>query len=249
MFCISHAWFTMCSACSFLCFSVLFFWCFAALFRHFPLLSSPTLPHTQQTAHTTHTTHTTRTTRTTHAPHTIHTRHAFLQYSASFGSVNPTSAVSVNCLDTVSCEWFEQEHKCWENSGEGSFRYRRANRSLNLGMEANDSTNHLLTGSLRFRSEAGREQLYQVKRMIGGIGNMLFSTYSQTLKWERSKGYCRRTTCASDISTWAIHGMQKFGDEKLNLTSGPGARETVQKSICFSMKNARSFPLKQCFSG
>ena len=27
---------------------------------------------------------------------------------------------------------------------------------------------------------AGVEQLYQVKRMIGGIGNMLFSIYSQT---------------------------------------------------------------------
>ena len=27
---------------------------------------------------------------------------------------------------------------------------------------------------------AGNEQLYQVKRMIGGIGNMLFSIFSQT---------------------------------------------------------------------
>ena len=27
---------------------------------------------------------------------------------------------------------------------------------------------------------AGVEQLYQVKRMIGGLENMLFSTYSQT---------------------------------------------------------------------
>ena len=27
---------------------------------------------------------------------------------------------------------------------------------------------------------AETEQLYQVKRMIGGIGDMLFSTYSQT---------------------------------------------------------------------
>ena len=28
---------------------------------------------------------------------------------------------------------------------------------------------------------AGAQQLYQVKRMLGGIGNMLFSTCSQTL--------------------------------------------------------------------
>ena len=26
----------------------------------------------------------------------------------------------------------------------------------------------------------GAQQLHQVKRMIGGLGNMLFSTYSQT---------------------------------------------------------------------
>ena len=36
---------------------------------------------------------------------------------------------------------------------------------------------------------AGVEQLYQEKGMIGGIGNVLFSTYSQTLKWVRSKGF------------------------------------------------------------
>ena len=36
---------------------------------------------------------------------------------------------------------------------------------------------------------AGVEQLSQGKRMIGGIGHVLFSTYSQTYKWERSKGF------------------------------------------------------------
>ena len=36
---------------------------------------------------------------------------------------------------------------------------------------------------------AETEQLYQARRMIGGIGNMLFSIYSHTWKWERSKGF------------------------------------------------------------
>ena len=31
-----------------------------------------------------------------------------------------------------------------------------------------------------FSRRAGGEQLYQVERMIGGIGNMLFSIFSQT---------------------------------------------------------------------
>ena len=47
---------------------------------------------------------------------------------------------------------------------------------------AKDKQNHLTAGSpstvsLRI---TGAQQLHQVKRMIGGIGNMLFSTYSQT---------------------------------------------------------------------
>ena len=45
-----------------------------------------------------------------------------------------------------------EQDKVRENSGEGSFRYRRASRSVYLGMEANDSTNHIITGFLRFRS-------------------------------------------------------------------------------------------------
>ena len=36
---------------------------------------------------------------------------------------------------------------------------------------------------------AETEQFYQGKRMIGGIGNMLFSAYSQTSKWKRSKTF------------------------------------------------------------
>ena len=36
-----------------------------------------------------------------------------------------------------------------ENSGEGSFRYRLANRSFFLGMEAKDKSNHLTGDSLR----------------------------------------------------------------------------------------------------
>ena len=55
-----------------------------------------------------------------------------------------------------------EQGKVRENSGEGSFRCRRANRSLYLGVEANDSTNHLVTGSLRFRS--GQLELNSVIR-------------------------------------------------------------------------------------
>ena len=46
---------------------------------------------------------------------------------------------------------------------------------------AKDKSNHPVADSLRsVLRRAGVEQLYQVKRMIGGIGNMLFSIYSQT---------------------------------------------------------------------
>ena len=68
-----------------------------------------------------------------------------------------------------------------EKSGEGSLRYREANRSLHLGMEAKDKSNHLTADSSAVSLRiTGAQQLYQVKRMIRGIGNVLFSTYSQT---------------------------------------------------------------------
>ena len=44
--------------------------------------------------------------------------------------------------------------------------------------EAKNESNNLVAACVPRR--AGIEQLYQVKRMLGGIGNMLFSTYSQT---------------------------------------------------------------------
>ena len=44
---------------------------------------------------------------------------------------------------------------------------------------ASDKSNHPVTDSFGvFLRRAGVEQLYQVKRMIGGIGNMLFSIFS-----------------------------------------------------------------------
>ena len=57
----------------------------------------------------------------------------------------------------------------------------RANRSLYLGFggETNRTIRWLIPSAVSLR-RAGVEQLYQVKRMIGGIGNMLFSTYSHT---------------------------------------------------------------------
>ena len=55
-------------------------------------------------------------------------------------------------------------------------------RSLHLGTEAKDKPNHLTAGSLRCSHKITEtEQLYQVKRMIEGIGNVPCSTYSQTL--------------------------------------------------------------------
>ena len=46
-----------------------------------------------------------------------------------------------------------------------------------------------LADSLRSvpQDKNGAEQPHQVKRMIGGIGNMLFSIYSQTLKLKKPK--------------------------------------------------------------
>ena len=42
-----------------------------------------------------------------------------------------------------------EQGKVRENSGECLFRYRRPNRSQYLGMEAEDSPNHLTADSLR----------------------------------------------------------------------------------------------------
>ena len=45
-------------------------------------------------------------------------------------------------------------------------------------LEAKDKSNHLVADFLNFFCiEAGVEQFFQVKRMIEGIGDVLFSTY------------------------------------------------------------------------
>ena len=50
-----------------------------------------------------------------------------------------------------------------------------------LGFWAEDQPNHLTAGSPAVSPRrAGVEQLHQAKRMIGGIGNVLLSTFSQT---------------------------------------------------------------------
>ena len=48
----------------------------------------------------------------------------------------------------------------------------------------------------RFSTITVALQLYQVKRMIRGIGNMLFSIFSQTWTWATSSG-CFRWTCGA----------------------------------------------------
>ena len=56
-----------------------------------------------------------------------------------------------------------------------------ANRSLHVYCgERQTRTISLLIPSAASLRRAGAEQLYQVERMIGGIGNMLFSINSQT---------------------------------------------------------------------
>ena len=52
------------------------------------------------------------------------------------------------------------------------------------------------------------EQRYQAKRMIGGIGNVLLSTYSQTKKRVRSTGFFGGPLGPSDDPTWADFGKQ-----------------------------------------
>ena len=89
------------------------------------------------------------------------------------------------CLDMCTCDrpwswllglerWCMQPENCKvrRNSGGCSWRYWRANHSLCfvLGRKTNRTIRITET-----------EQLYQVKRMIEGIGNVPCSTYSQTL--------------------------------------------------------------------
>ena len=51
----------------------------------------------------------------------------------------------------------------------------------NWVLVAKDKSNHPVAGSLHsVPQRAGVEQLYQVKRMIGAIGNVLLSICSQT---------------------------------------------------------------------
>ena len=73
-----------------------------------------------------------------------------------------------------------EQGKVRENSGEGSFRYRRANRSSPharaLGRKTHRTISQVVPSAVSLWI-AGREQLYQVKRMFGGIGNVLLSTF------------------------------------------------------------------------
>ena len=60
-----------------------------------------------------------------------------------------------------------------------------ANRLLHLGFVTKDEPNQLTAGFTTVSPRrAGAEQLHQAKRMIRGIGNVLFSTCSQTWNGE-----------------------------------------------------------------
>ena len=66
----------------------------------------------------------------------------------------------------------------------------------------------LIPSAVLFRI-AETEQLYQAQRMIGGIGNVLLSTYSQTENGVRSIGSFGGPLGASGDPTWANFGKQK----------------------------------------
>ena len=58
---------------------------------------------------------------------------------------------------------------------------------------------------------AETEQLYQAKRMIGGIGNLLLSTYSQTQKMGKILSFLLvNLSGASENCTWAFLGEQNW---------------------------------------
>ena len=54
----------------------------------------------------------------------------------------------------------------------------------------------------------GVQQLHWVKRMIGGIGNMLLSTYSQTENRKGPRVSLVNLSGASENSTWAFLAKQ-----------------------------------------
>ena len=75
-----------------------------------------------------------------------------------------------------------EQGKVRENSGEGSFRYRRVNRSLCVDKRCERQTrtiSQLVPSNVSHRITVA-QQLYLVKRMIGGIGNVPCSTCAQT---------------------------------------------------------------------
>ena len=73
------------------------------------------------------------------------------------------------------------------NPGGGPKQFWRANRLSELGIGAKDQSNHLVAGSFRsfpqdsWSIEISFSNSYLVKRMIRGLRNEMFLTYSQTL--------------------------------------------------------------------
>ncbi len=79
--------------------------------------------------------------------------HAQWKWMLGYVHLQPTVILRVVCIRAQMLgpeRWWTmlEQGKARGNSGGGSKRYWRANRSLNLGIGAKDSSNHLVAGSL-----------------------------------------------------------------------------------------------------
>ena len=172
-------------------------------------------------------THNNSTANNAHHHHhtTPHTVHAFL-------SGNVPSAMKRECSDMctcnrpLSCEWFE---------------HRSPHCALCSVLCV------CVFWNLRgFRPCGGKAvRVYQEKdEWFERVVLNLFANFKRA----RSSGCCWRICCASDDSTWAIFGKQKNGDEEWTKHQ---VKVVMNCSflLVFSMKNARSYSVKQCFTG
>ena len=74
------------------------------------------------------------------------------------------------------------------------------------GEETNRTMSQLIPSAVSLRI-AETEQRYQAKRMIGGIGDMLLSTYSPTENGLRSTGFFGGPLGPSDVFPDLIYGI------------------------------------------
>ena len=188
----------------------------------------------------------------------IHFPHVLLQKSTTQHTTYTLTDTHTHthmhtCHWPFSCEWLtfvvtrgKTAKYAWKRQSQWNL-WRRlvamlTGKSFVCGEVATDQSNHLLAGSLRsFPRFQGK------KRMIWGLGHALFSTYSQTLKWV--------TSCASSgeplEQVITLRGPF-MASRKVATKSEPNIElrccSTCSKTLVFSIKNARSYPEKHCFT-